>query len=137
MQGATPEFDARTNAGYNPKSKGGFMMDIINNPDKYANAIAESKELHKVLNDSKKIQTIPNLENTSAEPQPERDAKQANILLIAVLQDTHADRELRSQVIDAFVRYEITTEDLLSLIRLPDAEARIKAQRLLQHTPVE
>ena len=130
-------FDTRTNVGYNPKSKGGFMMDIINNPDKYANVIADSKDIHKVLNDSKKIQTISIPENLPDEPAPERDSKQANILLLAVLQDTHADRELRSQVVDAFVRYEITTEDFLSLGRLSDADARTEAQRLLTHTSVE
>ena len=130
-------FDIRISGGYSPKNKSGFMMDIINNPDKYVNVIEESKELRKVLNEPKQAKAISNREDSLPEPLPKRDSKQGNMLLTAVLQENQADRELRNQVVEAFVRYELTTEDLISLVKLTTAEARIRAQGLLKHTSDE
>ncbi|KQR25668.1 hypothetical protein ASF71_18455 [Deinococcus sp. Leaf326] len=134
-------FDTRLGGGYTPKNKSGFMMDIINNPDKYANVIDESQELHKVLNDSKNIQTnssqekalVPVLDEKTEElsgPTEEQGKMLRGMLKKLLLSEATVTR-----LLDAVMASQLPLSEVATLTVYKDTALSAKVEALLARLP--
>ena len=127
---AARRFDERVENGFRPQNRGGFMVHILKNPQKYEKTPDDTQrptlKTKTTPASSRKAQEAP----SDDAPLPRSQAS-ANALLARALTSTTAQREIRQQLIAAYMGGQCELLDFLPITQAPDHTAERIAQDLL------
>lgn len=127
IESATKKYDQRIREGYKPRSKGGFMCDLLTHSSKYT-SVYEDKSAT-LLNPTARPKTEEEVLEEHASPSRTRQAVEK--LLLKALEQTSSDRELREQLISQYLENRHSVFDFVEISQLSDADARVRAVELL------
>lgn len=130
---AVQRFDDRLKRNFKPISRGGFMVDILRNPQKYEEVPTEAPRPALTSTTppvrSRKAQEAP--AEDDAGPSRPREARQAEMMLGRALTKTPAERAIRDQLIVAFLAGHGQLTDMTAIKHTSGETAEVVAANLL------